>query len=261
MESAIMNITGLLAGRGGSRKTTTADAMHTWLNGHHGKYKPLLIDYDQQGNSSFTYGLDIDNLPTLYHVFNGDISIQEAIQHTPNGDIICGNASLNLIENQLTADNPQNITLLRDKLQELSKVYTHIIIDTPPKIQGIIPTQVMAAATSIVIPIISDAYSIQGLTRISKVAVPIKQNYNPGLRFDGVLLTKYHGFIFHRSIKKVAEQWAAQNDSRVYKTTIRECVQVQEAQGERQSLWEYAPRCTTARSYHAFMKEYLERNP
>jgi cellulose biosynthesis protein BcsQ len=71
----------------------------------------------------------------------------------------------------------------------------------------------------------------------------------------------YHGFIFHRGIKKVAEQWAAQNDSRVYKTTIRECVQVQEAQGERQSLWEYAPRCTTARSYHTFMKEYLERNP
>lgn len=86
-----MNITGLLAGRGGSRKTTTADAMHAWLNAN--GYKALLVDYDQQGNTSFTYGLDIDSLPTLYHVFNGDISVKEAIQHTRNGDIICGKSS------------------------------------------------------------------------------------------------------------------------------------------------------------------------
>ena len=265
IESAIMtyndlNIIVFLAGRGGSSKTTGSGTAHSWLNGHHDRYKALLIDFDQQGNSSYTYGLNVDSSPTMYHVFNGDISIKEAIQHTRNGDIIAGNASLNKIE-ALYGDNYlAGVIALRDILQTLRGQYSHIIIDTAPKIQGLLVSQVLVAATSVVIPLNPDIYSIQGLARISQVIAPIKASYNQNLKIDGVLLARYNErIILNTGLKQAVEQWAVQNDTRIFSTPIRESVVVREAQAKRMSLWEYAPHSNPAQDYHAFMQEYLER--
>jgi chromosome partitioning protein len=256
-----MIITGFISGRGGASKSSTSQATHSKLHKQPEKYKPLLVDYDQQGNTSSTYGLDVNACPTMYHVFNGDISIKEAIQHTENGDILCGNASLNKIENLYSADNfLEGVTKLRDELSKLNE-YTHILIDTAPKIQGILATQVLISSANVVIPISPDIYSIQGLTRISQVIAPIKASYNPDLRIDGVLLTRYDKrLILNKDLLKAVEQWAAQNDTRVYKAKIRESVAVREAQARRQSLWDYAPFSKPAHDYQAFIKEYLESN-
>jgi chromosome partitioning protein len=248
-----MIITGFLSGRGGASKSSTSQATHSKLHNQPEKYKPLLIDYDQQGNTSSTYGLDVNACPTMYHVVSGDISIKDAIQHTKNGDIICGNASLNKIEGE-------DLTKLRDELLKLHD-YTHILIDTAPKIQGTLALQVLISATNIVIPISPDIYSIQGLTRISQVISPVKASYNYNLHIDGVLLTKYDKrLILNKDLLKAVGQWAEQNDTKVYRAKIRESVVVREAQARRQSLWDYAPFSKPAHDYQVFIKEYLESN-
>ncbi|MDR3313018.1 MAG: ParA family protein [Oscillospiraceae bacterium] len=254
------NITGFISGRGGASKSTSSQALHTWLNTHN--HKALLIDFDQQGNTSYTYGLEVSNLPTMYHVFNNDIDIKNAINHTRNGDIINGNASLNKIEALYNADNYlEGVPKLREKLHEAGENYSHIIIDTAPKIQGMMATQVLVASTSIVVPISPDIYSIQGLARISQVIAPIKAGYNPDLRIDGVLLTKYNDrLVLNASLKQAVEQWAAQNDTRIYAKPIRESVAVREAQAKRDSLWDYASESNPSLDYQAFIAEYLERN-
>jgi len=67
----------------------------------------LAVDYDPQGNLSFSFGADMLTSPTMYHVINGDISIKEAIQHMPQGDIIVGNASLTKIVHGKTRGQPK----------------------------------------------------------------------------------------------------------------------------------------------------------
>ena len=81
-----MRITTIINGKGGVGKTTTAQALGTGLN-KLDHTKTLAIDYDPQGNLSFAYGAEVISSPTMYHVINGDISIRDAIQHTPQGDI------------------------------------------------------------------------------------------------------------------------------------------------------------------------------
>jgi len=255
-----MIITDFISGRGGASKSTTSQALHTWLNANN--YKALLLDFDQQGNSSYTYGLDVNRLPTMYHVMSGEIPIQEAIQHTKNGDVINGNASLNKIETLYSADNYlEGVPVLREKLRRLGESYSHVIIDTAPKIQGILATQALVASTSVVIPISPDIYSVQGLTRISQIIAPIKATYNPALRIDGVLLTRYNDrLILNSSVSQAVNQWAEQNNTRVYSTPIREGVSIREAQAKKESIWNYAPKSNPAHDYQAFIAEYLERN-
>ena len=81
-----MRITTIINGKGGVGKTTTTGALATGLlKLDKNKYKPLAIDYDAQGNLSASYGLKEKEEPTFFHIFNGDISIEEAIRETEDG--------------------------------------------------------------------------------------------------------------------------------------------------------------------------------
>ena len=80
--------------KGGIGKTTTATAVASILNAK--GYKTLLIDADQQGNSSDTYRAAIEGRATLFDVLLDEerISLEEAIQHTESGDIVASDPLL-----------------------------------------------------------------------------------------------------------------------------------------------------------------------
>ncbi len=75
-----MRITTINSGKGGSLKSTTAWALATWLM--KAGYKPLLIDFEPNGNATAFMGADYRSKPTMYHVLNGDVGIKESIQQS-----------------------------------------------------------------------------------------------------------------------------------------------------------------------------------
>lgn len=252
-----MRITTIINGKGGVGKTTTAHALATGLNPR--RYKSLAVDYDPQGNLSLAYGADVMGSPTMYHVLNGEVTLAEAVQHTEQGDILVGNASLTKIEKMYAGeDYLEGIGKLRSSLQPLEG-YTHVFIDNQPLIGGLLTMQALAAATDLVVPMSAETFAVQGFSRLQKAIESIRMHFNPGLRIDGILLTKYATrTIISSHIRETIVKWAEEFGTRVYDAAIREGVSVREAQAKHQSLFAYAPYANPTLDYKAFIKEYLQ---
>lgn len=242
--------------KGGIGKTTTATTLASILSEK--GYQTLLIDADQQGNSSDTYQAQIEGVATLYDVLLDEerIPIKEAIQKTENGDIVASDFLLRKADEILNNDI-EGLYRLQDALEELSG-YDYVIIDTAPAMNSIL-YNCLIAADEVVIPITADRYALQGLAQLNEAINAIKKRQNKKLKIAGFLLIKYNGrTLLGKEVKESLEKIAAEMDTKLFKSTIRESIKVKEAQAVRSTLIKYAPNSTTALDYVCFTKELLE---
>ena len=114
------------------------------------------------------------------------------------------------------------------------------------------------SAYRVIIPTTASTYATQGIIQLYQT-IEQAQKLNPGLKLDGILLTRYTDrSIINRQIKKAIEALADKIGTKVYKTTIRQAIAVEEAQATKTALFEYAPKATAAKDYKDFIKE-IER--
>jgi len=252
-----LRITTIINGKGGVGKTTTTHALATGLDKT--KYKTLAIDYDPQGNLSYAFGVDVNNTPTMFHVFTGAISIREAIQHTSQGDIIAGNGFLGQLEALYSGPAYLgSIKKLATQLLLLSEEYTHILIDNQPNIGGILTTQALACANDLIVPVTADTFTFQGLAKLQTALRDIREIVNPLIRIDGLLLTRHNPrAILSNDLANNMQLWANEENTRVYQSFIREGIAIREAQATKKSIFEYAPQSNPAIDYSNFIREYL----
>ena len=253
-----MTITYVVANqKGGIGKTTTA----TTLAGILGKKgKTLLIDADPQGNSSATYQAQIENQATLYDVMvdSDMLPLEDAVQHMPNGDIVASDPLLGKAEKMLDGD-VEGLYRLKDAIEELGG-YDYIVIDTAPSL-NVILYNCLIAADEVIIPVMADAYSMQGLQQLCSTIKAVQRRQNPSLRIAGLLLVKFSGRSnLEKNVQQELQQQAEKLGTKVFQTAIRECVKTKEAQKAKQLLVDYAPNCTSMQDYQAFVKELGQNN-
>lgn len=250
-----MTVTYVVANqKGGIGKTTTA----TTLAGILGKKgKTLLIDADPQGNSSATYQAKIEDQATLYDVMvdSDMLPLEDAIQHMPNGDIVASDPLLSKAEKMLDGD-VEGLYRLKDAIEELSG-YEYIVIDTAPSL-NVILYNCLIAADEVIIPVMADAYSMQGLQQLYNTIKAVQRRQNPALQIAGLLLVKFSGRSnLEKTVQKELEQQAQELGTKVFQTAIRECIKTKEAQRAKQLLSDYAPNCTSMQDYQAFAEELI----
>lgn len=240
--------------KGGVGKSTTTGAVAAGLR--YRGYKVLTIDMDPQGNLSYGMGAELtDDTPTIYELLRGTAAIDEVIQTTNQGDIIPANILLSGAELEFTKTGRE--FKLKKTIEPISDRYDYIIIDTPPAL-GILTTQAYTAADTLIVPMLSDIYSIQGITQLFEVVQSVKEYCNPILTIDGILITKYSKrAIIKRDMKATIEDLAVKMNTKVYKTTIRESVSVIESQVMQSDIQSYAPKSTVAKDYNMFIEEFL----
>ena len=240
--------------KGGIGKTTTA----TTLAGILGKKaKTLLIDADPQGNSTSTYQAQVKDVATLYDVIVDaeKLPLEEAIQHMPNGDIVASDPLLAKAEKMLDGDI-EGLYRLKDAIDDFDG-YDYIVIDTAPSL-NVILYNCLIAADQVIIPVTADAYSLQGLNQLCETIKAVQRRQNPGLSIAGLLLVKFSGRSnLEKTTQKELMEAAEQIGTRLFYTTIRECVKTKEAQEKKQLLIDYAPKCNTMIDYLAFAEELL----
>lgn len=238
--------------KGGVGKTTTAHALVTGLAAK--GYKTLAIDTDPQSNLTVTMTAD-DTQPGIYELLKGSVELLEAIQHTPQGDII--GASLMLAGADIEFHSVGREYLLADALSKLKHDYDYIVIDSPPTL-GILTINALTAATDVIIPMGADAYSLQGLAQLYTTIKTVKRLCNPALNIAGVLITRYSGrAVLSQELRETIKRNAAQIDANLFKTMIREGIAIKEAQTRRESI--FAARSNAASDYRAFVDEYIKR--
>lgn len=241
--------------KGGTGKTTTATALASMM--HEMGYKTLLIDADQQCNSTDTYRAEIDGQATLYDVLLEDeaTAISEAIQQTEAGYIVAGDPLLREADQKLK-DDPAGKFRLQDALENLEG-FDYVFIDTSPNM-GEVLYNCLAASDCVIVPVTADRYSLQGLQQLNKTISGIKR-INPKLQIDGLLLTKFNSrTLLAKDAQKALEGIAVSMNTKLYETTIRNSTKAQEAQALRTTLNKYAPSCTTAIDYKNFIAEFIK---
>ena len=239
--------------RGGAGKTTTAHALGAGLAKK--GFKVLFIDLDSQGNLSFDNGI-LTARSSSMDLLTGRTGAKEAIITGGLCDIIPGNNSLSTADIILTDTGKEY--RLKEALETIRSAYDHIIIDTPPAL-GTLAVNALTASDAAIIPAQAEIHSLQGIKLLNETIEAVKKYTNSNLRIDGILLTRYNPrTVLSKDMKKSIESMAGALNTRLYKSAIRECVSIKEAQARQQDIFNYAPQSNASRDYMAFINEFLK---
>ncbi len=239
--------------KGGVGKTTTTATVGMLLKDR--GYNVLAIDMDPQGNLSFCLGADVETSATIYEVLKGDVRLQHAIQHTETIDVVTSSIALSGLELEFVSSGREY--LLKEAIRSLPIKYDFILIDTPPAL-SLLTVNAFTASTNIIVPMLADIFSLQGIAQIYESCERVKKYTNPSLKILGILLIKYNPrSIFAREIWGTAEMISKDLEIKLFDTYIRESVTMREAQAMQKNIVKYAPRSNVAKDYTSFMDELL----
>lgn len=239
--------------KGGVGKTSTCSALCGCLSGM-GK-RVLAIDLDPQGNLSFCLGADSDESYTMYDVFKGSIELYDAIQHTGCCDVVPANILLSGCELELTSVGREYI--LREQLATVADDYDFVVIDTPPAL-SILTINAYTASNQLIIPMIAEILSLQGIAQLKETIFAVKKYYNKSLEIRGILLNKYNPrLILTKEVEDLANMIAEQLETDVFEQKISNSVVIAEAPAHAKTIIEYAPRSKAAKEYTDLIYEIL----
>ena len=243
--------------KGGVGKTTTTNALAMGLR--HKGYRVLCVDFDPQGNLSFSLRADnrVELQNSIYQVLKGDLKAVQAIQHTELADVITSNMMLSGIELEFTGKGRE--FLLSSALKSVEKRYDYILIDSPPAL-GVLTVNAFSASNVILMPVLSDLYSLQGIVQLNETIEHVRARNNPGLVNAGILLTRFNprGQI-NNVIRETAADMAKTFNIPLLRTTIRTGVDLTKAQILRRDMIRYAPKSKAVQDYQRLLDELFER--
>ena len=237
-------------------KTTTCVNMAAYIAAE-GK-KVLLVDMDPQGNATTGLGFSKSSLEqSIYSVLIDDEKALENIMPTEveNLDLLPSNIDLAGAEVELVYKKNRE-RVLKNALEEIRSRYDYILIDCPPSL-GLLTINALACADSVIIPIQSEYYALEGLSQLMNSISLVKQHLNAGLEVDGVVLTMYDS----RSLisKQIAEEIKKFFTKRLFEIVVPRNVRLVEASPYGKPIMMHDPKCTGARAYKALTLEYLAR--
>ncbi|QAT51167.1 ParA family protein [Caproiciproducens sp. NJN-50] len=212
--------------KGGVGKTTTAVNLSAAF-GLRGK-NTLLVDADPQGNSSSGVGIDRRNRKnTVYEVLIGGETAQDVVLKTEfeHLDLLPSSMDLAGAEIELV-DLEHRESRLKNALAPVRESYDYILIDCPPSL-GMITTNALTAADTLLVPIQCEYYALEGLTQLMNTVRRVKRQYNSRLEIEGVLLTMFDGRL--NLTQQVVEEVKKYFPRRVFGTVIPRAVRLSEA--------------------------------
>ena len=258
-ESAMPRIVAIANQKGGVGKTTTTINLGAALArlGH----GVMIIDLDPQGNASTGLGvLPESREKSTYDMLIDGMPISDILRATEVEGVIIAPATTDLssADIELVA-NERRSFLLKDALADPAVAALNldfVLIDCPPSL-NLLTVNAMVAADSILIPLQSEFFALEGLSQLMLTIREIRQTANPGLRIEGVLLT------MHDNRNRLAQQ--VETDARetlgelVFQTIVPRNVRVSEAPSFAVPVLDYDPTSKGSVAYKALADEIIAR--
>ena len=239
--------------KGGVGKTTTSINLAAGLG--YLCNKVLLVDFDPQGNATQGVGAEVgEDKLSVYNLIMEDYKVEDIRKKltSPPIDIVPASIALAGADLQMVKEE-----LLKNKLELIKDEYDFIIIDCPPSL-GLLNTNALTAADSVIIPVQCEYYALEGVTQLLLTIRLVQQLFNRNLMIEGVVLTMYDA---RTKLSVEVQQEVRQHfKDRVYKNYIPRNVKLSEAPSRGMSIFEYDVRCEGAKAYAGLSNEVVKMN-
>jgi chromosome partitioning protein len=246
--------------KGGVGKTTTTINLAAALAERGARV--LVVDLDPQGNASTGLGIDPDDRGfTTYDLLLGDVAVEEVILRTETENLLVVPATVDLSSADIELMSTEKRSfLLHDALRQPALDafrLDYILIDCPPSL-NLLTVNAMVSAHSVLIPLQSEFFALEGVSQLMLTVREVRQTANPGLRIEGVVLTMFDA---RNNLSQQVEEDARDNlGDLVFQTKIPRNVRVSEAPSFAQSVLDYDSGSKGAEAYRALAKELLAKH-
>ena len=242
--------------KGGVGKTTTCVNMAAYLS-KAGK-KVLLIDLDPQGNATTGLGFSKSTLKkSVYNVLIEEEDVKDNVLPTELDGLYILPANIDLAGSEVElVYKKSREKVLKMALDKMKKDYDFLLIDCPPSL-GLLTINALAAADSVIIPIQSEYYALEGLSQLMNSVALVRQHLNKELRVEGVVLTMYDG----RSLisKQIAAEIKKYFTKKLDEIVIPRNIRLAEAPSHGKPILLHDSKCMGARAYAALTEEFLKK--
>lgn len=242
--------------KGGVGKTTTCVNMAAYL----AKFgnKVLLIDLDPQGNATTGLGFSKSQLKkSVYNVLIDEEDARDNILPTAieNLSILPANIDLAGAEVELVYKKNRE-KVLKAALDGVKQDYDFLLIDCPPSL-GLLTINALAGCDSVIIPIQSEYFALEGLSQLMNTISLVRLHLNKSLKVEGVVLTMYDG----RSLisKQISAEIKQYFTKKLYEIVIPRNVRLSEAPSHGKPILLHDPKCKGAQAYSALTEEFLKK--
>ncbi len=240
--------------KGGVGKTTTCVNLAAAL--FEAGRRVLLCDFDPQANSTSGMGVDKGAAQGVYDVLINGADARENIVHSRYGDVLPSSKALAGAGIEMIGREKREF-LLREALAGVAEDYDFIFIDCPPSLE-LLTLNALCAADTILVPVQSEYFALEGLSDLINTVRIVKRSLNPSLELEGVLLTMYDART--NLAMQVAEEVKRYFPGKVYATVIPRNVRLSEAPSHGKPISAYDRTSRGAEAYDAFAREFLKKN-
>ncbi|GAW36337.1 chromosome partitioning protein ParA [Roseovarius sp. A-2] len=222
----------------------------------------LIVDLDPQGNASTGLGIDLEAREyTTYDLLLDDVPLTDIIQKTAheNLNIIPATVDLSSADLELMSNEKRSF-LLHDALRQHAMEgfdIDVILIDCPPSL-NLLTINAMVAAHSVLIPLQSEFFALEGLSQLMLTVREVRQSANTALRIEGVVLTMVDT---RNNLSAQVEKDARDNlGDLVFRTRIPRNVRLSEAPSYALPVLNYDSQSKGAQAYRDLARELLEKS-
>lgn len=245
--------------KGGVGKTTTAINLSTALAAI--GEEVLVIDLDPQGNASTGLGIDVeDRKLSTYDLLDGSAVLKEVSVETAVPRLHVAPSTMDLLglETELNTQADRNYRLKKAIASHLGRKpdYSYIMIDCPPSL-NLLTLNAMAAADSVIVPLQTEFFALEGLSQLLRTIDQVKDSINNDLSVQGIVMTMFdkRNNLAMQVVQDVRETLG----DLVYETIIPRNVRVSEAPSFGKPVLLYDINCAGSQAYLKLAAELIQR--